>query len=126
MAIRAKGKKPAHEPAPVFMQYEDIHQQNESYIVGMWSFLVTEVMFLGALFLAYALYRWKFQDAFYVAHEHLSVLHGGINIVVLLFSSFTMAMAVYFAQKREKQKQLIMLGITLLCAFAFLGIKTLE
>src|SRR5688572_24157689 len=110
MAIRAKGKKPAHEPAPVFMQYEDIHQQNESYIVGMWSFLVTEVMFFGALFLAYALYRWKFQDAFYVAHEQLSVPMGATNTVVLLFSSFTMAMAVHYAQIRDKKKQLAMLG----------------
>lgn len=122
----AHGKGREHEPAPVFIQYEDLEQQNESYIVGMWAFLVTEVMFFGVLFLCYALYRWKFHEAFYVAHEQLDVTMGGINTVVLLFSSFTMAMAVYFAQMRKKWLQLAMLGITCACAFGFLGIKTLE
>ena len=42
---------------PVAHQFEDIDQQNESYIVGMWTFLVTEIMFFGALFLAYSVYR---------------------------------------------------------------------
>lgn len=114
------------EPAPVFVQYEDIEQQNESYIVGMWTFLVTEVMFFGVLFLCYALYRWKFQQAFYVAHEHLNVWFGGINTVILLTSSFTMAMAVYHAQKRNRVLQLVFLGLTLACAFGFLGVKTIE
>jgi cytochrome c oxidase subunit III len=112
--------------APVFVQYEDIDQQNESYIVGMWAFLVTEVMFFGVLFLCYSLYRWKFHDSFYIAHKELNVTMGGINTVVLLFSSFSMAMAVYFAQLKNKWLQLFCLALTVGCAFGFLGIKTLE
>lgn len=110
----------------VYFQYEDIDQQQESYVLGMWAFLVTEVMFFGALFLMYTLYRWKFHGDWYVAHEELDWWKGGINTVVLLFSSYMVAMAVHFAQKRKKKPQLICLGITILCAFGFLGIKTVE
>src|ERR1044072_1333951 len=53
-------------------QFENIDQQNESYIVGMWAFLVTEIMFFGALFLMYTIYRMNYQGDFYAAHEELS------------------------------------------------------
>src|ERR1019366_5466632 len=41
-----------HEPG-LNHQYEDMAQQSETYIVGMWSFLASEVMFFGALFFIY-------------------------------------------------------------------------
>src|SRR5262245_50847882 len=85
----------------VFHQYKDLGQQNESYIVGMWTFLVTEVMFFGGMFLAYSIYRWQNQADFYKAHTELSIMWGGINTFVLLMSSFSMAMAVYFAQNKN-------------------------
>jgi cytochrome c oxidase subunit 3 len=118
-----------HEPVSgegVFEQYEDLGQQRESYVVGMWTFLVTEVMFFGALFLAYALYRWQYQPAFYEVHKKLNVWMGGTNTVVLLFSSFTMALGVHFAMLKKRKQQLISLSITLLCAFTFLVIKYFE
>lgn len=110
----------------VYFQYEEIDQQQETYVVGMWSFLVTEVMFFGALFMMYTLYRWKYHGDWYVAHLELDPWKGGINTMVLLFSSFMVAMAVHFAQRNKKKPQLICLGITVLCAFGFLGIKTFE
>jgi len=122
----------AHAPAhhehvegqdEVFHQYKDLAQQNESYIVGMWTFLVTEVMFFGGMFLAYSIYRWSYQEDFYKAHKELSIMWGGINTFVLLASSFSMAMAVYFAQLKKRKEQLMALGFTTLCAVAFLVIK---
>ncbi len=62
-----------HGDDPVFHQFEDYQQQTESYIVGMWTFLVTEIMFFGALFLCYLLYRWKYQPDFYAAHQELEI-----------------------------------------------------
>lgn len=115
-----------HGEDVVFHQFEDFDQQTESYIVGMWTFLVTEIMFFGAFFFAYILYRWKYQPDFFIAHSQLEVKWGGINTVVLLFSSFTMALAVHYAQKKQMGKQLQMLGITMACAFAFLVIKSIE
>lgn len=117
----------AHGDGPdVYFQFEEIDQQQETYVVGMWSFLVTEVMFFGALFMMYTLYRWKFHSDWYIAHLELDPWKGGINTMVLLFSSFMVAMAVHFAQKRKKKAQLACLGLTLLCAFGFLFIKTFE
>ena len=110
----------------VHHQYEDIEQQNESYIVGMWTFLVTEIMFFGALFVGYTLWRWKYQADFYEAHKVLNVPLGATNTFILLTSSFSMAMAVYFAQTKNKRAQLGALGFTTLCAFGFLVIKFFE
>lgn len=109
-----------------YHQFEDIDQQNEIYAIGMWTFLVTEVMFFGALFLTYSLFRWRYPEDFYLAHLELDVKLGAINTSVLLFSSFTMVMAVHFAQLRKKLQVLGFLGVTLACAFTFLVIKFFE
>lgn len=127
MAVREPAAQdPMLVPQPVHMQFEDAHQQNEAYVVGMWTFLVTEVMFFGALFLAYILYRWKYQDFFWQIHRDLNITLGATNTLVLLFSSFTMALGVHFAQLRRKKQQLLCLAITVLCAFTFLVIKYFE
>ena len=113
-------------PPHLAHQFEDRPQQDESYSIGMWTFLVTEIMFFGALFLAFAIYRTKFPEAFHLAHKTLEVKWGMINTFVLLFSSFTMAIGVRFSQLGNKKGLLAMLGITILCAFVFLGVKTIE
>jgi cytochrome c oxidase subunit 3 len=125
MASIVHGHEHEHDEA-LHHQFEDIEQQNESYVVGMWSFLVTEVMFFGALFFTYTLYRWTYQLDFYKAHEHLNVPMGATNTTILLFSSFTMVLAVYGAQIKNRMYVLINLAITIACAFGFLIIKTFE
>jgi cytochrome c oxidase subunit 3 len=107
----------------VFHQFEDIEQQNESYIVGMWTFLVTEVMFFGPLFFIYALYRWQYQPEFYAIHKLLDWKLGGLNTTLLLASSFTMAMGVWYAHKGEIKKRIQCLGFTFLCGLAFMVVK---
>lgn len=107
-------------------QFENIEQQNECYIVGMWTFLVTEVMFFGALFLIYTLYRWNYQLDFWIAHEHLNVMMGAVNTTILLISSFTMVMAVQGAQLKNRFQVLRNIEITIACAFGFLIIKGFE
>lgn len=110
----------------VYEQYEDIGQQQETYIVGMWSFLVTEVMMFGALFFAYSLYRWKFGGEFFIYHEHLSWQWAGLNTLNLLTSSFFMAKAVQSAQLNKTRAQLNYLTATFLCGGIFLVIKAIE
>jgi cytochrome c oxidase subunit 3 len=107
-------------------QFENIQQQNECYIVGMWSFLVTEIMFFGALFLAYTLYRYQNPQVFVEAHKHLEVGWGALNTVILLTSSLTMALAVHGGQTGNRRRQINFMFITILFAFGFLGIKTIE
>ncbi|HLK58345.1 MAG TPA: cytochrome c oxidase subunit 3 [Chthonomonadaceae bacterium] len=116
----------AHHPLQCH-QFEDMDQQNETYIVGMWSFLVTEIMFFGAMFLAYTIYRNENPAVFIQAgHLYLLKVPGGINTVILLTSSFTMAVGVYHAQKANRILQVVFLSLTVLCAFGFLGVKAVE
>lgn len=111
---------------PLHHQFEDIDQQNESYLVGMWSFLVTEVMFFGPLFMMYTLYRMHYQQDWWLAHEHLDVNLGGWNTFNLLVSSFFMALAVRNAQLKNRKGVLAMLGLVQACAAIFLVIKYFE
>lgn len=110
----------------VYGQYETIEQQHESYIVGMWSFMVTEIMMFGALFLVYSLYRWKYVDVWQKLSEQLDWKLGALNTTILLLSSFFVAMAVQKAQKRQERAQLNYLFLTILCAFGFLIVKYFE
>lgn len=118
----------AIQPAPQELseQYEDIGQQNEAYVVGMWAFLVTEIMFFGALFLAYIVYRTAYPEVFRDAHHHLDVVLGTINTTVLLTSSLFMALAVHAAQIGRRAAQIRWTLLVMACALTFLVIKGIE
>lgn len=100
--------------------------QNESSTAGMWLFLATEVMFFGALFGAYILYRSLYPEVFLEFSEHLNVTMGTINTGVLLTSSLTMALAVYAAKQGHRKVLVALLIFTGLAGIAFLGIKATE
>lgn len=103
-----------------------MEQQKEAGMVGMWLFLLTEVMFFGGLFLAYTIYRTIYPQGFLYGSHLLNVQLGGTNTVVLIVSSLTMAMAVYYSQKGETKKLIGFLTATLLLGLAFLVIKYFE
>jgi cytochrome c oxidase subunit III len=121
----------------VSVQYEDIHQQNETYIVGMWSFLVTEIMFFGGLFMAYTLYRIMYFDVYLESHQFL-MQHGWfgmqvpfpwlgtVNTMVLLTSSLFMVLAVYNGQHGNRGKTIAWLGTVVACAAIFMCVKYVE
>lgn len=94
--------------------------------MGVWLFLVTEILLFGGLFCAFAIFRSKYFPSFVEAHHHLDRVMGGINTVVLICSSLTMALGVRSAQKNESGKTTLLLLATLACAAAFLVIKYLE
>src|SRR5688500_11529248 len=103
-----------------------MEQQREAGTIGMWVFLVTELMFFGGMFLAYALYRSLYPASFASASNHLDITLGAVNTGVLILSSFTMAMAVYFTQVGKHRPQVICLILTLVLGLGFLGIKAVE
>ena len=69
----------------------------------MWVFLLTEIMFFGGLIVVYVVYRSAYPEAFVAGSHHLNIVLGSINTVVLIGSSLTMALAVYAAQKAQRQ-----------------------
>ncbi|HEX8775878.1 MAG TPA: cytochrome c oxidase subunit 3 family protein [Pyrinomonadaceae bacterium] len=115
-----------HAHAALQHHFDNMEQQREAGNLGMWVFLVQEVMFFGGLFLAYTLYRSNYPDAFAAASNHLDWKLGGINTVVLICSSLTMALAVYFAQTGVRRLQIIFLILTMILGTAFLVIKGIE
>ncbi len=113
-------------PEPVAHHFDDADQQHEAAILGMWSFLATEVLFFGGLFLAYAVYRALATIQVTLASHHLSVALGGFNTAVLLCSSLSMALAVREAQLGNAKRVVQRLIITMILGAAFLGVKAVE
>ncbi len=93
---------------------------------GMWVFLVTEVLMIGGLFVAYAIFRGLYPDMFSAAHKFLNVKLGLTNTIILLTSSLTMLMGVSSAQRGDQKRSLKFLAVTFLCAIGFLVVKYIE
>lgn len=106
--------------------FENMEQQREAGTLGMWVFLVTEIMFFGGMFFAYTLYRSLYPLEFASASNHLDLTLGTINTIVLILSSFTMALGVYSAQIGKQRNLVICLSLTIVLGLAFLGIKAVE
>lgn len=106
--------------------FDTMGQQTASAKLGMWLFLATEILMFSGLFLAYFILRMFYPEMVLEAHEHLSKLHGGINTVVLLTSSYTMALGVRSIQLGDVKKLRLMLVLTILCGLIFMGVKYLE
>src|SRR5512139_2222002 len=106
--------------------FADMEQQKDSAKLGMWLFLVTEILLFGGLFCAYAYYRAHHPEIFIYAHKYLDKTLGGVNTVILLCSSFTMAWAVRAAQLGQRKLLVTLLALTLLGGMGFLGVKAVE
>jgi cytochrome c oxidase subunit 3 len=106
--------------------FDDALQQRDASTLGMWIFLVTEVMFFGGLFTAYVTYRALYPDAFAHASHHLDVYLGTFNTAVLITSSLTMALAVHAADVGRRGRLLLMLGATFVLGAVFLVVKAFE
>lgn len=107
-------------------QFDDLEQQREASSLGMWVFLITEIMFFGGLFAGYAVYRSTYPDAFVEASRHLAVPVGAVNTGILILSSLTMALAVHAAQVGRRKVLVLFLLLTILLGTVFLGIKVFE
>jgi cytochrome c oxidase subunit 3 len=125
MSHDAAAPHQAHHPA-LAHHFDSLAQQSEATTLGMWVFLVTEVLFFGGLFATYMIYRSWYPDAFAAASHELDVTLGTINTVVLITSSLTMALAVHAAQLGQRKALMLFLIATMILGGAFLGIKSVE
>ncbi|HEX8027602.1 MAG TPA: cytochrome c oxidase subunit 3 family protein [Vicinamibacterales bacterium] len=115
----------AHHPA-LQHHFDTMSQQKEAAVIGMWVFLLTEILFFGGLFVAYMIYRIWYFDAFAEASRRLSLFWGGLNTAVLIGSSLTMAMAVRSAQTNQRRATVNWLVLTMILGSVFLGVKVIE
>jgi cytochrome c oxidase subunit III len=115
-----------HHPPGLQHQFENMEQQEESVSIGMWMFLVQEIMFFGGLFTAYLVFRSRYPMAFAAGSNHLDAFWGGLNTIVLIVSSLTMALTVFYAQKGNRKLQVILIILTMFFGAVFLGVKAIE
>jgi cytochrome c oxidase subunit 3 len=108
------------------VQFDTEAQQRNASALGMWIFLITEIMFFGGMFAVYTVYRSWYPDVFAIASSSLNEIIGALNTGVLLLSSFTMVMAVRAGQLGQRKMIVIFLILTLVFGFAFLGVKAFE
>ena len=127
MAAHADSHGHVHVHHPAHQHhFETMEQQAEASTLGMWIFLATEVMFFGGLLMAYLLYRVWYPHAWSEGSLELDILLGGINTVVLIGSSLTMALAVRAAQTDQRRATIVFLILTMALGLTFLVIKFFE
>ena len=113
-------------PSHVAHQFDDAVQQVKSSTLGMWVFLLTEIMFFGGMFGAYTVYRSMYPAAFATTSAHMNPFWGAVNTIVLICSSLTMALAVRSAQISARKALIVFIILTMIFGAAFLGVKAVE
>ncbi len=101
-------------------------QQLSAAKLGMWLFLAQEVLFFSGIFVAYGIYRTHHPEAFSIGSHLLDWKLGGLNTVVLLFSSLTAALAVRSSRIGDTRATSRYLLLTIICACIFLVVKYFE
>ena len=125
-ALQRDGEALAVQHGVLAHHFDSLDQQREATTLGMWVFLVTEVLFFGGLFLVYSVYRTWYPQAFAAASHELDIMLGTINTAALITSSLTMALAVHAAQLGQRRVLMLFLVATIALGSLFLGIKAVE
>jgi cytochrome c oxidase subunit 3 len=115
-----------HGPAFLAHHFDTPLQQFDAAKLGMWTFLAQELLFFSGVFVAYAIFRSWYPEMFSAASHQLDRVMGGLNTIVLLFSSWTAAMAVRSSQLGKKSQTSMFIIVTVLCACIFLVVKYFE
>ncbi len=106
--------------------FATLDQQRESATLGMWTFLITEIMFFGGMFTGYLVYRVLYPSTFRAASEHMLFMAGTLNTAILIGSSLFVALAVHAAQTGHRKTLVWCLAAALFLGFVFLAIKGYE
>jgi cytochrome c oxidase subunit III len=117
---------PAPARAHLQHHFDNLAQQAEAASLGMWVFIVTEILFFGGMFTAYLVYRMWYPDVFARASQSCEIVLGTANTAILITSSLTMALAVYSAAEGRSKAIIGFLVLTMLLGMAFLGVKFTE
>jgi len=94
--------------------------------LGMWLFLLSEILLFGGLFILYSAHSYKSPTEFHHASQELDVLLGALNTIILLTSSLTMAISISAIQKGQHKLSSWLLMATMLLGLLFLMNKGIE
>src|SRR5205814_7771440 len=116
-------EEPSVEGTHLRHHFATPQQQMDASMLGMWTFLITEVLFFGGMFAGYTVYRGIYPAAFASTSQYMNVVLGGTNTAVLICSSLTMALAVRAAQLSKRRDLILFLILTVIFGTIFLFIK---
>lgn len=122
-AQRGIDDRPYHERYKPASHFRSKEAEFDACKLGMWLFLATEILTFSGMFCGYAVFRMMYPQAFANGSHYLDPFWGGLNTVVLLYSSFTIAMSIHNAQKDQQFWLKVNLAQTIVCALLFLAIK---
>lgn len=108
------------------MSTEHVHRDDFGSKLGMWLFLVTEMVLFGGLFIAYSAMRHRYPGEFHQAGAELNATLGIINTLLLLTSSLTVVLSIVATQRGELKRAMAFLGTTIGLGGVFLVIKAFE
>jgi cytochrome c oxidase subunit 3 len=106
--------------------FRSAEHEYETSKEGIWLFMVTEILMFGGLFIGYSIFHNIYPEMFAEGASYLDWKLGFINTLVLIFSSLTMALGIFFLQKNQPKKAAMSLAITILCGAIFMVIKYFE
>ncbi|MGE3974140.1 MAG: cytochrome c oxidase subunit 3 family protein [Bdellovibrionales bacterium] len=106
--------------------FESAEHEYSSSKQGIWLFLVTEILMFGGLFVAYSIYHGMYPEVFKAGSKFVDWRLGATNTVVLITSSLTMALGIYYIQKNNMRLAAINLFLTIICGALFMIIKYIE
>jgi cytochrome c oxidase subunit 3 len=112
--------------SPLAHHFESLDKQTHAARLGMWLFLATEILLFTVLFAAYALYRFLYPQAFAASSRVIETTYGLVNTVVLISSSFTVAMGLDAASRGNGRRTALLFGVSVLAGFVFLALKYVE
>lgn len=112
--------------APVAHHFRNANHQFNTAKLGMWVFMVQEILFFSALFVAFFIFQAKYFDDFHEASKELDWILGAVNTVILIASSFTVARAISNAQRGNTEGVLENIIFTIICSLGFLIVKAIE
>jgi cytochrome c oxidase subunit III len=110
----------------VHKQFDNLTQQRETACFGMWIFLGTELMLFGGVFLAFAIYRSMYANAFAEAANHLDLVLGSANSFILLTSGLFYSIAISTFEAKRRVLTVLLLGFVVILGIMFLIIKGFE
>lgn len=106
--------------------FNDAEHEYQSSKEGVWIFLTSEILMFGGLFVGYFIYSNMYPEVFLEGSKWTDWKMGALNTIVLLFSSLTMALGIYYCQVNDRKKAVMNLGLTILCGAIFMVVKYFE
>jgi cytochrome c oxidase subunit 3 len=101
-------------------------RDNTGAKLGMWLFILSELILFGGMFILYSVYRYKNPVDFHHASKELEVILGTLNTIILLTSSLSVAASITAIQKGQPKLSMVLLGVTIALGLLFLVNKGFE